>query len=189
MLEIDAPTTNDAAQIWQLVRETVVLDANSAYLYLLLCRDFSGSCLVARQDGRVVGFVTGYRLPCDSSVLFIWQIGVDSDLKRQGIGLRLLRELIERNAKSLTAIEATISPSNTASRRLFEALAREIGVPMVEVPDCGFNEQDFPAGDHEAEPRIRIGPINHKLKVRESANKKAHLTAQSVSSKRISRKD
>ena len=62
-IEIDAPATNDAAQIWQLVRETVVLDANSAYLYLLLCRDFSGSCLVARQDGRVVGFVTGYRLP------------------------------------------------------------------------------------------------------------------------------
>jgi len=108
-----------------------------------------------------VGFVTGYRLPCDSSVLFIWQIGVDSDLKRQGIGLRLLRELIERNAKSLTAIEATISPSNTASRRLFEALAREIGVPMVEAPDCGFNEEDFPAGDHEAEPRIRISAINH----------------------------
>ena len=188
-LEICSPTTNDAAQIWQLVRETGVLDVNSAYLYLLLCRDFSDTCLVARRDGCVVGFVTGYRLPSDLGVLFIWQIGVASDAKRQGVGLRLLRELIKRNAQSLTAIEATVSPSNAASRRLFESLAREIGVSMVDVPDCGFNVDDFPPGDHEAEPRIRIGSLNHELPFYDAAHQKPRPATAAVSTKQILTKD
>jgi len=158
-LELRSPTTKDAARIWQLVRETGVLDPNSAYLYLLLCRDFRDTCLVAVQEESTVGFVSGYMLPGDPGVLFVWQVGVASNAKRQGIGLRLLRELIERNARSLTAIEATVSPSNVASRRLFESLARVLGASVVDVPDGGFNAGDFPPGDHEAEPRIRISPL------------------------------
>tara|TARA_B100000029_G_scaffold505053_1_gene585052 strand:+ start:2316 stop:2882 length:567 start_codon:yes stop_codon:yes gene_type:complete len=169
-LEIRSPTTKDGAQIWQLVRETGVLDLNSAYLYLLLCRDFCDTCLVAVQEGRAVGFVSSYRLPCDPSVLFVWQVGVASNAKRQGVGLRLLRELIERNARSLTAIEATVSPSNVASRRLFESLARVLGVSVVDVPNGGFNADDFPPGDHETEPRIRISPLGARFSFSDAAH-------------------
>lgn len=161
MLEIRTPTTNDAAQIWCLVRESGVLDINSAYLYLLLCRDFRDTCLVACRDEAVLGFVLGYRLPRDPTVLFIWQIGVASGVQRQGIAARLLRELVLRcGRESLTAIEATVSSSNIASRRLFESLARSWNVPLLDLPDAGFSPADFPPGDHEAEPRIRIGPLS-----------------------------
>jgi len=161
--EIRSPTTNDAAQIWELVRQTGVLDPNSAYLYLLLCRDFSETCIVASRDGCVVGAVTGYRIPDDPGVLFIWQIGVASNAQRRGLGLRLLRQLIERNAQKLTAIEATVSPSNVASQRLFEALARAYGSSVVDLPGGGFNEDQFPPGNHEAEPRIRIELAGKRL--------------------------
>ena len=189
MLEIRSPTTKDAAQIWHLVRETGVLDPNSAYLYLLLCRDFRDTCLVAVQDGRTVGFVTGYRLPRDPNVVFVWQVGVASNAKRQGIGLRLLRELMERNAQSLTAIEATVSPSNIASRRLFESLAREFGVSVVDVPDDGFNADHFPPGNHEAEPRIRISPLRETLSLCGAEHTEAHPASTSAATTQIPTKD
>lgn len=157
-LEFRSPATNDASRIWQLVCESGVLDRNSAYLYLLLCRDFRDTCLVACRGEDVVGFVSGYRLPHDSSVLFVWQVGVASDQKRQGVASRLLYELVRGcGISTLSAIEATVSPSNVASRRLFESLARSLNATLTDQPDLGFTPADFPPGDHEAEPRIHIG--------------------------------
>jgi len=142
------------------VGETGVLDKNSAYLYLLLCRDFADTCVVAEIDGSVVGFVTGYRLPASPDVLFIWQVGVAAAAQRQGVALRMLIELIDRVGRaSLKFIEATVAPSNTASRNLFASLARKLDLPLTVVPEDGFSERDFPPGDHEAEPRVRIGPV------------------------------
>ena len=159
--DIRVSTINDASQIWRLVKDSGVLDANSAYLYLLLCRDFADTCLVAYQGDSLVGFVTGYRLPRDPSTLFVWQVGVAGNAKRQGIASSLLAELIERSdPTTLSAIEATVAPSNSASRRLFESLARELNLQLTEVPNEGFTESDFPPGSHEAEPRLRIGPLN-----------------------------
>ncbi len=156
-----APATIDAARMWQLVGDSGVLDVNSAYLYLLLCRDFSDTCLVACEGESVVGFVTGYRLPRDPAVLFIWQVGVAPEAKQQGVASRLLCELLERCGRNtVAAIEATVATSNIASRRLFESVARMLDVPLVDQPDQGFSESVFPPGDHEAEPRIRIGPLN-----------------------------
>lgn len=170
-LEIRTPGTKDAAQIWQLVRDSGVLDTNSAYLYLLLCRDFSDTCLVACQGETVIGFVSGYRLPRDPTVIFIWQVGVDPRAKRRGIASRLLHELLDRcGGNSLLAIEATVSPSNVASRRLFESLARSLDVPLTDLSQSGFSESDFPPGDHEAEPRIRIGPLSRQRSFHNAAH-------------------
>jgi L-2,4-diaminobutyric acid acetyltransferase len=158
-VKIRAFTTNDGPAIWRLVRETGVLDQNSAYLYLLLCRDFSDTCLVAEIDGAVAGFVTAYRPPAQPDVLFIWQVGVAPAAQRQGIALRMLTELIDQVGRaSLNFVEATVAPSNSASQKLFASLARKLNVPFTAVPEDGFTEHDFPPGDHEAEPRVRIGP-------------------------------
>ena len=158
--KIRSATINDASKILQLVRDSGVLDTNSAYLYLLLCRDFTDTCLVALQRDSLVGFVTGYRLPRQPSTLFVWQIGVASNAKRRGIASSLLHQLVERcDPATVSAIEATIAPSNSASRSLFECLARTLNSAIVDLPNEGFAESDFPPGDHEAEPRIRIGPI------------------------------
>lgn len=161
-LVMRAPEINDARAIWRLVGESGVLDQNSAYLYLLLCRDFNETCLVAEVDARLVGFVTAYRLPSAPQVLFVWQVGVCKSVRRKGVALRLLTELLGHAGRnSLQYIEATVAPDNLASRRLFESLARRMNVPLTDIDDGGFVEDDFPPGDHAAEPRLRIGPFNN----------------------------
>lgn len=154
------PTVDDAATIWQLVREAGILDENSLYAYLLLCRDFAETCLVAEHDARLVAFVTGYRPPGRSDSLFVWQIGVHASFHRRGLGLRLLLELV-RNCQSkeprIQFVEATIASSNVASRRLFHRLADHLGAPLHE--SVGFTEEHFHSSGHEAEPVIRIGPF------------------------------
>ena len=157
------PTIEDAADLWQLVADSGTLDRNSVYLYLLLCHDFADTCVVAERAGKVVGFVSAYRLPSDPTVLFVWQIGVDVSARRQGLALRMLGHLIRQfvhagvSKDSIRFVEATVSPSNVASRQLFESLARGVGAPLQDID--GFSESLFPSGNHEAEPRIRIGPI------------------------------
>ncbi|MAT15641.1 MAG: diaminobutyrate acetyltransferase [Planctomyces sp.] len=159
------PTPQDAAWIWRLVRETGVLDHNSSYLYLLLCRDFSKSCIVAVDGLRVVGFISGYRLPESPSTLFVWQVGVSQSARRRGIASRMLTALIANCQKhaELEFMEATVTADNQASRRLFKKYAEQHGLDLVE--ETGFTEADFGFGDHAAEPRLRIGPLNQRVTV------------------------
>jgi L-2,4-diaminobutyric acid acetyltransferase len=157
-----APTLDDAPLIHRLVKETGVLDVNSCYLYLLLCRDFSETCLIAERDSKLVGFVTAYRPPLRHDVLFVWQVAVCASARRCGLGLRMLTELLTRQGEaSLKWIETTVSPSNRASRRLFDSLAAELEVSLIESE--GFIESHFGAGNHESEPLLRIGPLPGSL--------------------------
>ncbi|MCA9246149.1 MAG: diaminobutyrate acetyltransferase [Planctomycetales bacterium] len=150
--------SEDASAIWRIVRESGVLDPNSAYLYLILCTDFAETCVVAEWDGALVGFVTAYRPPSRQDVIFVWQIGVAAAGRRRGLGKRLLRHLLQAPAcRDVRYLEATVAPSNHASKRLFTSVAESLGVPYE--MGLGFTSDDFPEGSHEDEPRIRIGPI------------------------------
>ena len=152
------PTLDDAPWIWRLVRETGVLDENSLYAYLLLCRDFAETCLVADRDSQLAGFVTAYQPPQRSNVLFVWQVGVSVMARRQGLALRMLCELVSRRRDaSIEFVESTVASSNTASRHLFKALANRLEAPLADAH--GFAESHFRFGNHEAEPLIRIGPL------------------------------
>lgn len=156
---IRAPAVSDGAEIWRIVKESGTLDLNSAYLYLLLCKDFSETCVVAEQNGRLVGFVTGYRPPQHKEVIFLWQVGVDLACRGQGLGKRMVKAFLRsEGARGAAHLETTISPSNQASQALFRGIARELGAG-VEVTPC-FVATDFPTGkEHEAEELYRIGPL------------------------------
>ena len=91
------PVVGDASALWRLVNDSGVLDPNSSYLYLLLCRDFAQSCVVAEQNSRIVGFVSAYRPPPRANVLFIWQVCVCNSARRQGVALQMLTGLIDRS--------------------------------------------------------------------------------------------
>jgi L-2,4-diaminobutyric acid acetyltransferase len=152
------PTVSDGAGLWRLVREIGVLDENSCYAYLLLCRDFAETCLVAEWGGSLAGFVTGYVPPDRLKSLFVWQVGVAPAARRRGIALKLLLELMRGEAGSQAQfLEATIAPSNTASRRLFETAAEALEAPFRY--ERGFRREDFAGQDHEEEELIRIGPL------------------------------
>ncbi|GAA3409367.1 diaminobutyrate acetyltransferase [Paenibacillus hodogayensis] len=151
------PTPGDAGAVWRLVKESGALDANSAYCYMLLFLHFAETCLIAEREGRIQGFVTAYVPPTDSRALFVWQIAVAPEARGRGVAKALLRRLLELPAgRRAERLEATVSPNNALSRRLFEALARDRGAPCETIAGEGFAAEAFPEQGHEAEPLLRI---------------------------------
>lgn len=158
-MKIRRPCAEDGARVWQLVQSSGVLDCNSSYVYLLLCTHFADTCAVAEEGDDLLGFVTGYRLPDKPQTWFVWQVAVSATARGRGLGKRLLRTVLARH-EDIRAVEATVSPSNHASRALFTSLARDLGVPLRE--GRGFASPLFP-DSHEDEPMLRIGPVHEYL--------------------------
>ena len=157
-INVRPPRVNDGSAIARLVEQTGVLDRNSTYCYLLLCRDFAETCVVAELDGKVVGFATAYRPPTKPDCLFVWQIGIDASVRRCGLALRMLQHLLALPASAnVRFVEANVAPTNNASRRLFHKLAESLQVPCL--LETGFPADLFGSGDHEEEELLRIGPL------------------------------
>ncbi|WP_245628170.1 diaminobutyrate acetyltransferase [Shouchella shacheensis] len=153
------PGTDDGASMWELVNQST-LDKNSAYKYVMMSEFFSDTCVVAKRKGKVIGFVTGFIQPERPDTIFVWQIGIDSEARGEGLASRLLAELLSQNEeKEIRYVEATVTPSNTASRSLFQSFARKQKTKC-RIRDC-FETSHFPESgdDHEAEELFRIGPF------------------------------
>lgn len=146
--------------MWRLVKENGVLEPNSPYCYLLLAEHFSDTCvMVDGPDGRPVAFVAGYVPPRMTDTVFVWQIGVAPSERGAGLGSRVLDALLEApGCAGIRYLQATVTPSNAASEKLFRAFARRHEAPC-EVPDA-FGEDLFPGANHEAERVFRIGPLS-----------------------------
>lgn len=152
------PTIQDGQALWELAETSRTLDSNSRYAYLMVCRNFRGTSVVADRDGDVLGFVAAYRLPSAPKSLFVWQVTVHPDLQGQGVGGRMLDELLTREGCiGVTELQATVTPSNQSSYGLFRGFAKRHDAECVEEP-C------FPAellGDsHEEERLLKIGPLS-----------------------------
>ncbi len=157
-LNVRSANMSDAAAIWRLVRDSKSLDTNSCYAYLLICTDFAETCLVVYDEDRLAGFVAAYVPPPRRDVVFVWQIGVDPQYRGCGLGRRLLTELINRTVTDgVRYVEATITPGNLASQRLFHSFAesREAELSTRE----HFGIQHFAESEHEQEILVRVGPI------------------------------
>lgn len=48
-VRLDTPRIEDGAAIWRIARDSGSLDLNSSYSYLLWCRDFADTTVVARD--------------------------------------------------------------------------------------------------------------------------------------------
>lgn len=151
-----APRTEEGAILWELARSNG-LDENSPYAYLLFSEYFADTTVVAVDEAdTVVGFVMGFHPPRDPSTAFVWQVGVDAAHRRRGIAGALLDAFVARTGSD--HLEATVTPSNTASQTLFSRFGDRHGAEVV--TEDLFTEAMFPPG-HEAEVRYRIGPITH----------------------------
>ncbi|QNE78106.1 diaminobutyrate acetyltransferase [Streptomyces finlayi] len=151
----------DGAAIWRIARDSEVLDLNSSYSYLLWCRDFAATSVVARdENGDAIAFVTGYIRPDRPQTLVIWQVAVDQAHRGKGLAASLLDALTARVAtdQGLVSVETTITPDNTASGRLFTSYAHrhDVGLEREVLFDGGL----FPEGTHLPEVLHRIGPFH-----------------------------
>ncbi|MCB1318015.1 MAG: diaminobutyrate acetyltransferase [Spirochaetales bacterium] len=153
------PRAHDGGVVWEFVRSCSGLDLNSTYFYLIMCSDFSTTTAIAELDENLVGFAAGYVPPARPDTLFVWQIATAPAMRNQGIGLGLLHEVLGRpESMELRFLEATVTPSNTASKKLFGAFARQSGA-ILESGPARFSATDFLPTKHEAEEWIRIGPL------------------------------
>jgi L-2,4-diaminobutyric acid acetyltransferase len=148
----------DGAVLWQLSQAAGGLDANSEYAYHMLAEYYPDTCVIAERDGRPVGFVTGFRPPSAPGTLFVWQIAVDPQSRGRGVARGMLNALLDRLVTDgVQYLEATITPSNAASRHTFHAVARRFNATCEESPL--FWGDSFVSGKHEDEFRYRIGPF------------------------------
>lgn len=143
--------------MWQLATEST-LDDNSPYAYVLWGDHFSSTSRVALDtDDNVIGFVMGHRIPDRPDCLFVWQIGVADAFRGHGIASELLDGLWA-SVDGVKFLEATVTPSNSASDRLFRSFASRHGGEQSR--GLAYNDELFPLGSsHEAEYLYRIGPI------------------------------
>ena len=107
----------------------------------------------------MVGFLSAYRIPQRPQTLFVWQVVVNRALRGKQIAWRMLTTLLQRfDGDELQFVEATVNPSNAASRGLFERLAAETGTQLEE--ETFLDASAFgPGGDHESELLLRV-PLN-----------------------------
>lgn len=152
-----APTLADGATFWRLAKESGTLDLNSEYAYVMWCGQFSGASVVAEVDGEPAGFVMGFRPPETPEALFVWQVAVSSEHRGLGIAGRMIDSIVRR--AGLTAVQATVTPSNDASMALFRGIAKRAGAECRETPY--IESEHFPTEGHEPEVLFHIAPIQH----------------------------
>ena len=152
------PTAQDGLSVHQLITQTPELDSNSCYCNLLQCSHFSDTSIIAVKQDKVLGFISGYRIPERPDTLFIWQVAVSAEARGCGIGIQMLKQLLARNeSKTITHIETTITETNDASWALFNRLAKHFEAPLKRT--VMFDRVTHFNDEHDSELLARIGPF------------------------------
>lgn len=154
-IEIGPPSIADGVRMWELAVASQVLDAKPRYAYALWCRDFARTSVVARRDGEVVGYVTGYLRPEAPSTVFVWQVCVSSAAQGAGVGGGMLDAVFGAVAGT-DRMETTITPDNDSSIALFTKFAQRQGLTVDRTELFG---RDVLGDDHEPEFLYSIRPI------------------------------
>jgi len=150
-------TPEDGPVVFRLVKDGGTLEVNTQYAYVLLCDHFRATTIVCEHEGQLVGFVAAYRPPTHPDAVFVWQIGVSPTMRGRGVARSILDALVEHpGCDGVHYLEATVTPSNTASRRLFESFARHRDAAFEWTPYYDPSH----LGDHEPEDLIRTGPFS-----------------------------
>lgn len=162
-LSLRQPVRGDGAALYELIAACPPLDLNSRYAYMLLCEHFAETCIIAEADGKLVGAVTAYVPPGRLDTLFVWQVAVAQPMRGQQLGRRMLEHLLQHciTAHRIKWLEATISPGNHASQKLFTKLAARHGAGCT--TSALFSADDFGESGHEEECLYKLGPWGQAL--------------------------
>ncbi len=157
---IRIPEIKDGMDVNQLIANCPPLDTNSAYCNFLQCLHFADTSALAEVEGRIVGFVSGYRIPSNPDTLFVWQVAIGEEARGQGLAQRLLHHIVSRSELSdIRYIHTTISPDNSASWAVFQRLAEQLKANSERSLLLSSN-QHF-NGQHDDEMLLAIGPLPH----------------------------
>ncbi|MBK5189893.1 MAG: diaminobutyrate--2-oxoglutarate transaminase [Methanosarcinales archaeon] len=154
------PTVEDGDTIWRLVKHSPPLDLNSRYSYLILCKHFRETCVIGENDKGIVSFLSTYKPPERSDVLFIWQVAVARHQQGKGVASAMVKYLLsEEYLKEVTYLETSVTPPNRKSLALFKSIAGYLDT-TIEKQEF-LKGEDFGANEHPPEILLRIGPFTH----------------------------
>lgn len=156
--ELGRPSADDGPWVHRLIDQCAPLDRNSLYCNLLQCTHFADTCVIARQQERVAGFLSAYIMPSRPDALFVWQVAVAPQARKQGLGATLLVEALGRPAcAGVHYVLTTITESNRPSWSLFEALARRLDAKLQR--QLLFDRTRHLADAADSEILVTIGPF------------------------------
>lgn len=156
------PRATDGVRVHDLIARCDPLDANSLYCNLLQCTQFAETSVIVERDEAIVGWVSGYVRPDRQDTLFIWQVAVAPEARGLGLGGRMVREILARDAcERITKINTTVTASNAPSRALFRRLAESLGASLAEY-SC-FDDVEHFGGRNPAEYLIEITSVSGGL--------------------------
>ncbi|MBP1946545.1 diaminobutyrate acetyltransferase [Methanobacterium petrolearium] len=157
-INIRKPQIKDGNRIFHLVKECKPLDINSLYYYLLICAHFDQTSVITELDSEIIGYISAYINPHQKNTLFIWQVAVHPDMRGQGLAIKMMKDILEREEiKSVEFIETTVTPSNQASMSLFGKIASKLDTNLQK--SSFFTSDLFGESNHEEELLLRIGPL------------------------------
>ena len=158
-IKLRLPTGKDGPTVFQLINHCPPLDSNSLYCNLLQCTHFADTSVAATVRDELVGFISGYLIPGQTDTLFIWQVAVANEARGQGLGTRMLKNILSRpQCDQVVYLETTITESNRASWALFEGMAEKLDAQTN--TSVLFDRKQHFAGGHESEILVCIGPFN-----------------------------
>ena len=149
---IRTPKLNDGEAIFKLIKSSPPLDLNSQYYYHIICNDFSETSIIVEKKNNIIAFCSAYFKPKEPNVLFIWQIAVANEYRKLGIATKILNHL--KKNLTIKSIETTTSPSNKASKKLFEKFAKHHNVPIRK--EVFLSASTFGENNHEEEILYQI---------------------------------
>ena len=121
-----------------VIDESESLDHHTDYTYWVALDQWPHLFLTAKHDGRIVGFTFGLRNAAHPERLFLWQIGVLTSHRRNGIAWKLVNELCKRAATDgIEELWFTIADEIAPSLALFRKIASAFGNSMIERGSTG----------------------------------------------------
>ena len=151
----------DGPLLHRLAIDVGGLDVNTVYFYELMASMFTSTCRIASDDEGPLGYVVGVRPPERPDSVFVWQVGVLARGRGRGVARALLDHFVDAAEPAPTALEATVTPSNQASRRLFASFAasRDSEVrwqPYLTAESLSGSSAEDESAEHEREDLLQI---------------------------------
>ncbi len=118
MITIKPVNQNDAPLLRHLATLCPPLDVHTPYTYWVMATYFGEYSFIAYDDGKPIGYIMNLK---KDNTLFIWQIGIIPDYRKQGISQRLIGKAVRAALKSgCTSAQVTIAPENIDSYCAFK---------------------------------------------------------------------
>lgn len=135
---IEPCAMEDFLAVRQVIDASESLDHHTDYTYWVALDQWPDLFLTAKAESRIVGFAFGIRNASNPERVFLWQIGVLSQYRRNAIATRLVGELCARaSSQGASELWMTIADEIAPSLALFRKIAAGFGNALIERGSTG----------------------------------------------------